>query len=53
MNPARSLAPALVSGQFDYLPLYLTAPFLGGLIGIFVYHIVTTVQPGDETHEQN
>jgi len=34
MNPARSLAPALVSGQFSSLWLYLLAPTLGALIGV-------------------
>ena len=29
MNPARSLAPALVSGQFQHLWIYLAAPVLG------------------------
>lgn len=29
MNPARSLAPALVSGNFASLWIYLTAPFIG------------------------
>jgi aquaporin Z len=29
MNPARSLAPALVSGHTEHLWIYLTAPFLG------------------------
>ncbi|HSY43640.1 MAG TPA: aquaporin [Candidatus Acidoferrum sp.] len=29
MNPARSLAPALVSGHFEHLWVYLTAPPLG------------------------
>jgi MIP family channel proteins len=38
MNPARSLAPALVSGKFEHLLIYLTAPFLGSLIGIFLYY---------------
>src|ERR1700722_12768611 len=31
MNPARSLAPALVSGHFEHLWLYLTAPVLGAV----------------------
>jgi aquaporin NIP len=31
MNPARSLGPALVSGQADGLWIYLSAPFLGAL----------------------
>jgi aquaporin Z len=29
MNPARSFAPALVSGHFEHLWLYLSAPVLG------------------------
>jgi aquaporin Z len=29
MNPARSLAPAIVSGYYIDLWLYLTAPFIG------------------------
>ena len=42
MNPARSLAPAVVSGQFDHLLIYLTAPFLGGLIGIALFHALSS-----------
>jgi len=34
MNPARSLAPALVSGQYASLWLYLVAPTLGALLGV-------------------
>jgi aquaporin NIP len=34
MNPARSLAPALVSGHFDALWIYLSAPVLGALVAI-------------------
>jgi aquaporin NIP len=34
MNPARSLAPALVSGQLGSLWIYLTAPIVGALIAI-------------------
>jgi aquaporin Z len=32
MNPARSLAPAVVSGYYIGLWLYLTAPFIGTTI---------------------
>ncbi|MHC5068563.1 MAG: aquaporin [Planctomycetota bacterium] len=32
MNPARSLAPAVVAGRLHYLPLYLVAPVLGTLL---------------------
>lgn len=34
MNPARSLAPALVSGSLEHLWIYLTAPALGALLAI-------------------
>jgi MIP family channel proteins len=34
MNPARSLAPALVSGTLDSLSLYLAAPVLGALLAV-------------------
>ena len=40
MNPARSLAPALIAGQLDYLWIYLLAPIIGGLIGIRVYQMI-------------
>lgn len=34
MNPARSLAPALVSGHWEHLWIYLTAPVLGALLAV-------------------
>lgn len=34
MNPVRSLAPALVSGQLENQWLYITAPILGALIAV-------------------
>ena len=34
MNPARSLAPALVSGHFESLWIYLTAPIIGALLAV-------------------
>jgi aquaporin NIP len=34
MNPARSLAPALISGHLEHLWLYLTAPVLGALLAV-------------------
>jgi aquaporin Z len=40
MNPARSLAPALVSGHFESLWLYLTAPVLGSIAAIPAYCLV-------------
>ena len=37
MNPARALAPALLSGAFEHLWLYLTAPFVGTTIAAFLF----------------
>ena len=34
MNPARSLAPALVSGRFDHLWIYFAGPLLGALLAV-------------------
>lgn len=34
MNPARSLAPALISGNLAQLWIYLTAPLLGATVGV-------------------
>jgi aquaporin Z len=34
MNPARSLAPALVSGHIEHLWIYLAAPVLGAFVGV-------------------
>jgi aquaporin Z len=34
MNPARSLAPALVSGHLEHLWIYLAAPMLGALAAV-------------------
>lgn len=34
MNPARSLAPALVSGHLEHLWIYLVAPVLGALLAV-------------------
>ena len=34
MNPARSLAPAVVSGALGHLWIYLTAPVLGAAVAV-------------------
>jgi aquaporin Z len=39
MNPIRSLAPAVVSGTLTSLWVYLTAPVLGGLVGIGLFKL--------------
>jgi MIP family channel proteins len=35
MNPARSLAPAIISGHLEHLWIYLTAPFAGAAMAVF------------------
>ena len=40
MNPARSLAPALVGGDFHDLWIYLTAPVLGALVAVGAAYIL-------------
>jgi aquaporin Z len=40
MNPARSLGPAIVSGRFDHLWVYLTAPVAGALLGVVVCRLI-------------
>lgn len=48
MNPARSLAPALVSGNLHDLWIYLTAPFVGGALGALAYQLVRGPRPARE-----
>jgi aquaporin NIP len=40
MNPARSLGPALVSGELRALWIYLSAPLLGAALGAVAYQFV-------------
>ena len=40
MNPARSIGPAVVSGDLHALWLYITAPILGAAIGALAYQLV-------------
>lgn len=44
MNPARSLAPAVASGTFDHLWLYLVAPTVGAVLAVPVCRCVR--EPG-------
>jgi aquaporin NIP len=45
MNPARSLGPALVSGELSDLWLYLLAPPLGAALGALAYQLVRGEHP--------
>jgi aquaporin NIP len=54
MNPARSLGPALVSGDLSSLWVYLTAPFLGAVLAALVYEYLrgghrTEIVAGEES----
>jgi aquaporin Z len=40
MNPARSLAPALVSGNLSDVWIYVAAPVLGAAIGVYAHRTV-------------
>lgn len=40
MNPARSIGPALFTGNFQYLWLYITAPILGALVAVSTCKLV-------------
>lgn len=40
MNPARSLAPALVSGHLEHLWIYIAAPVLGAFLAVPVHHLL-------------
>lgn len=40
MNPARSIAPALVAGQFQSLWLYVAGPIVGAVLGAAVYQLI-------------
>lgn len=50
VNPARSLGPALVAGDFSKLWIYLTAPFVGSAIGWGVYKLLD--DEGEELVEE-
>ena len=47
MNPARSFGPALASGTWHDLWIYIVGPLIGAAIGVFAYQFVR--QPNPET----
>ncbi|HSZ72977.1 MAG TPA: MIP family channel protein [Cytophagaceae bacterium] len=40
MNPIRSLAPAVVSGNLEHLWIYITAPILGAILATLTWNIL-------------
>jgi MIP family channel proteins len=59
MNPARSIGPAVVSGDLHALWLYIVAPILGAAAGALTYQVVrgeafapTELHPVDSEEEQ-
>ncbi len=40
MNPARSIAPAIISGTFQHLWLYIAAPVVGAALAVMVWHLL-------------
>lgn len=51
MNPVRSLAPALVSGDLHALWLYVLAPLLGTSLGALAYQFIRGESPPSHAEE--
>lgn len=53
VNPVRSLAPAVVSGTYGSLWVYLTGPFVGSILGWGVYRFLTPPDEDDEEDQED
>lgn len=53
VNPARSLAPALVTGTYQSLWIYLTAPFVGSILGWAAYRFLNPPDEEGTEHEED
>lgn len=49
MNPARSLGPAVVQGNFLNVWVYLAAPLVGGAVAGIVYRVLLRPKKDDDT----
>ena len=47
MNPARSFGPALASGTWHDLWIYIAGPLIGAALGVFAYQLVRGSRPFD------
>jgi MIP family channel proteins len=52
VNPVRSLAPAVVSGSYESLWVYLTAPFVGSILGWGIYRFLNPADEDDDDSEE-
>jgi aquaporin Z len=48
MNPARSIAPAIVSGHLEYLWIYIAAPIIGMAVAIPVWTFLNSKKTNNE-----
>lgn len=48
MNPVRSLGPAIASGNFKAIWVYILAPITGALLGAFAYNVIRENDNPDE-----
>jgi aquaporin Z len=49
MNPARSLAPAIVSGHMEYLWIYLSATIIGAAAAIPLWKYLSNNSTNQQT----
>jgi len=40
LNPARTLGPAIITGNYSNLSIYMIAPPLGGILAALLYQLV-------------
>lgn len=52
MNPARSFGPALASGTWHDLWIYMAGPVIGAAIGVFGYQFVRGSKPQVASHDE-
>lgn len=51
MNPARSIGPAILNGNFSNIWIYLSAPVLGTVLGAKCYDWIRCQREGDQDKE--